>query len=202
MSYREKDEWKDLMKTTSKVVDMSKSKNIDILRILNLILPRGKLSFIELGCTPARWMVFFNKRFGYDVYGMDYENCDIARANLKANNVEGEVWEGDVFDENVFRGNKFDVVFSAGLIEHFDNYAELVKIHADISNNYVVILIPNLKNPVQKLRKKMMGTWEAHVPISKKELERAMIDANIDLLLSKKIGFMGTTLMVIGKKRI
>lgn len=113
--------------------------------ICRSVLPTDPgLSFLELGSGPARWMIYFHARFGYRVFGCDYSDvsCQLARQNLAAAGVPGQVWEADFF---AFEG-QFDVVFSGGVVEHFDNPRDVLARFAGLvkPGGYLVTDVPNL----------------------------------------------------------
>jgi 2-polyprenyl-3-methyl-5-hydroxy-6-metoxy-1,4-benzoquinol methylase len=106
----------------------------------------GGGSAIEIGCVPGNFMVYLNKEFGYRVDGLDYsDQLDYVRANLECNGI---------FDSNLFHLNffefapdwRYDLVFSAGFVEHFEDHELVVKRHADLAKpgGLVVIFLPNL----------------------------------------------------------
>ena len=60
--------------------------------------------------------------------------------------------EGTIICENVFQttleGGSFDIVYSMGLIEHFENPTEVIDEHIRLLNKegFLIILIPNFNN--------------------------------------------------------
>jgi SAM-dependent methyltransferase len=113
--------------------------------LLKQLLPKDPTrSFIELGSGPGRWLVYFHRTFGYRVAGCDDspEGCEIARATLAAAGVDGTIEQGDFFKLS----GTYDVVFSAGVIEHFEDpsvplaaFAKLVR-----PGGFLVTSVPNL----------------------------------------------------------
>lgn len=88
--------------------------------LLRRLLPVDQnRSFMELGSGPGRWLVYFHRTFGYRVAGCDDSpvSCGIARETLAAAGVDGTIIEGDFFKLS----GAYDVVFSAGVIEHFQD---------------------------------------------------------------------------------
>src|SRR5579862_6625978 len=77
-------------------------------------------SVLEVGCAPAKWLVFYAERFGARVAGIEYseKGAEISRANLQLAGIEGTIYHGDFF--SVTPG-LFDLVLSLGFIEHFDD---------------------------------------------------------------------------------
>ena len=108
-----------------------------------------KFKFIELGCAPGGWMHYFKKHFHYQISGLDYTDAaiEISERNLKLLDLEARFIKSDILDMNL--EEKFNVVFSAGFIEHFTgNYLdEVIKKHFQFvdDDGYLVILVPNLR---------------------------------------------------------
>ena len=79
-------------------------------------------TFIEVGASPGRNMVYFNRVFSYQVTGLDYvDNFDESQNNLERSNVKSfSLINQDLFDYKV--DYQYDIVFSSGFIEHFDDW--------------------------------------------------------------------------------
>src|SRR5205823_4238614 len=56
-------------------------------------------SVLELGCAPARWLLWYAERFGANVTGLELssEGARLSRQNLAAGGVDGRIFEGDLF---------------------------------------------------------------------------------------------------------
>lgn len=107
---------------------------------------------IEIGCVPGNLMVYLHKEFGYRVDGIDYcDKMDYVRANL----VHNGIYDSQLFNTNLldFRPSKrYDLVLSAGFVEHFDDYASVLLKHTELAKpgGLVVVWVPNLTH-VHKL---------------------------------------------------
>jgi cyclopropane fatty-acyl-phospholipid synthase-like methyltransferase len=101
---------------------------------------------IEIGCASGNYMIYLNKEFGYRVDGLDYsDNMEYVRANLSYNAIhDAELFSTDFFETVPAR--KYDLVFSGGFVEHFDNHELVVKKHAEWAKpgGLVIIIVPNL----------------------------------------------------------
>ena len=75
---------------------------------------------LEVGCAPAKWLIFYAEHFGARVSGIEYSDkgARMSRDNLAAAGVEGEIDEGDFFAATP---RPYDLVASIGFIEHFDD---------------------------------------------------------------------------------
>jgi SAM-dependent methyltransferase len=77
-------------------------------------------SVIEIGCAPAKWLVFYAERFGARVSGVEYtgKGAALSRANLESVGIEATIHEADFF---ALPPEPHDLVLSLGFIEHFDD---------------------------------------------------------------------------------
>lgn len=104
-----------------------------------------KFAALEIGCVPGTFLVYLNKEFGYKPFGIDNSSMtDLAEETLKINNIEGVIWTGDAFTFPY--PSKFDVVYSGGFVEHFDDYQNVLDLHQNLvkEKGYLVITVPNL----------------------------------------------------------
>jgi SAM-dependent methyltransferase len=136
-------------------------------------LARGPRKFLEVGCGTGRWLVYFKTRFGYDVTGCDYSelSCDMTRRHLTDAGIDGNVIQGDLFTLT----GEYDVVFSTGLIEHFDEPDKVLKKFASLlrPGGTLVALIPNLVGLSGLYHRWWKPeTFETHRPITVAELRR------------------------------
>lgn len=71
-------------------------------------------------------MIYLNKEYGYRVSGIDYsKHMDYVRKNLRNNGIDdAELFNADLFQFNPDK--KYNVVFSSGFVEHFDDYVSVV----------------------------------------------------------------------------
>jgi 2-polyprenyl-6-hydroxyphenyl methylase/3-demethylubiquinone-9 3-methyltransferase len=142
-------------------------------RMLAARLARGPRRFLELGCGTGKWLIYFQKRFGYTVTGCDYSDvsCDMTRRNLEEAGVEGTVVQGDMFALT----GQYDVVFSTGLIEHFDEPDTVLKKFVSLlaPGGTLISLVPNLGGLSGFYHRRWKPeTFDTHRPISLAELRR------------------------------
>ncbi len=101
---------------------------------------------LEIGFAPGKHLAFAAKALGARVSGIDYSRSGIALATelFSALGIEGDLRCEDVF-ANSFAPGSFDLVYSAGVIEHFDDPREIVRCHVDLlrPGGTALILIPD-----------------------------------------------------------
>jgi len=111
---------------------------------------------LEVGCAPARWLVWYAERFGARVTGIEYspKGAELSRANLAAVGVSGEIREGDFFSGEFGLG-EFDLVVSLGFIEHFDDIAAAFDRHVAFvaPGGRLVIGMPNFRGLIGFLQR-------------------------------------------------
>jgi SAM-dependent methyltransferase len=114
--------------------------------LLQKYLPRGEqYKFIELGATPGNNLVYFAKTFSYHVTGLDYAGVEVMRQFLDKQNISYSLVDEDMFKWD--GQESYDVVFSTGVVEHFDPIDTVFDVHKNACRpgGYVVICIPNMR---------------------------------------------------------
>ncbi len=118
----------------------------DVGKKLEDILPKSnKTSFLEVGCSPGKWMAYFNKHFTYFVNGIEYieEAVDLTKRNLELQKINANVLNLDFLKAEISPAS-YDVVFSDGFIEHFEDLEEVVGKICLLAKKYVITIVPNL----------------------------------------------------------
>lgn len=116
---------------------------------------------LEIGCVPGNFLVYLSKEYGYTASGIDYsDHLDYTRANLKFNGIEAKnLIHADFF---MYQPRQlYDLVFSSGFVEHFEDHELVVRRHAEFARpgGLVVIMVPNLRG-VHRL---LCGTFQPKV---------------------------------------
>lgn len=166
-------------------------------------LPKKKdYEFLELGCAPGRWLHYFAVEFGYKVSGIDNSRrgVEITRKNLELLNIDATLFIGDAL---IYLFPKtFDVVFSLGLIEHFDPPSEIINKHLDLVNKsgYAIIGIPNLKHSLYFYLQRLMNkkVLEHHLLLTKNEVDAFIRDHIV--IASEYVGVFNLYLLNLGHK--
>jgi SAM-dependent methyltransferase len=144
---------------------------------------------IEIGCGRSQLLPYFAKRFGLRVSGLDYSavGCEKARRILERDGVDGEILCADLWEQRKVPTSRYDVVFSFGLVEHFEDTAGIIDALAQFARpgGAVLTLIPNMRGAVGAVQRMLSrDIYDIHVPLSAAALARAHADAGLDLRAS------------------
>lgn len=118
----------------------------DIQKQLEMHLPKNDtISLIEIGSAPGGWMAFLARRYGYQVSGIEYAEAaaEVTKINMKMLAIEAQVFVQDFFKFD-YTINKYDIVLSAGFIEHFRDVAFVIDRICSLSKGYVITIVPNV----------------------------------------------------------
>lgn len=146
-------------------------------------LTEGK-KLIEIGCAQSTFLPYFGKYFGFEVYGIDRSElgCERARTILEKEQVPGKVYCADFFSPPEHLLGQFDVIFSQGVVEHFENTAEAVKLIARLLNaeGRMLTNIPNITGTLRAYQKLLdRGIYDVQVPLDRESLALAHQDAGL-----------------------
>jgi SAM-dependent methyltransferase len=141
---------------------------------------------VEIGCGRSQLMPYFSKVLGFRVAGLDYSEvgCIKARRILERENVAGDIRHGDLFTYSFPLDRRFDVVFSFGLVEHFEDTSAVVRALARFARpgGVVLTLVPNMRGMVglfQRLLNRRI--YDIHVPLSPAALRAAHERAGLEV---------------------
>lgn len=123
--------------------------------ILRVLLERGRPGagdrLVELGCGSSRYLPYAARETGARIHGVDFSAIGIeqARRGLEAVGADPSgIVEGTIEELVAASPGSFDVVASFGLIEHFDDLAEVLGWHVACARpgGRIVITAPNLNH--------------------------------------------------------
>lgn len=138
-----KEYWKQFWNEVS--LPVTAKPGADIKKILHKMLPKSdKISLVEIGCAPGGWMVYFNRQFDYVVSGIEYEEeaAVATKKNMELQGIQADVLNADFFNFDIVP-NKYDIVYSGGFIEHFDDIHHTVERICSLAKKYVITMVPN-----------------------------------------------------------
>lgn len=131
-------------------------------------------TLLEVGCGSSGWLPYFVRRYNLTVSGIDYSEvgCRIAEENLKILKLKYDT----IMCEDIFQmelAKKYDIIFSYGVIEHFEMPEDVVRILVSLlnENGIVITVVPNLNGVVGLLSKIFTkNIYQMHKIISKNDL--------------------------------
>lgn len=94
-------------------------------------LPAGARC-LEVGCAPGRYLWYFATQFQFDVSGIEYvpEAAALTQSALEAAGVAARIDAADLFQYSIPDAERFDLVCSFGLVEHFRDISGPIESHA------------------------------------------------------------------------
>lgn len=116
----------------------------EILDILGRHIPRGEeLRVLEIGGAPGQYLAYIAREFDCRVTSMDYSStgCEATRHNFELLELDAEVIEADLFGDEMSHFTPFDVVYSLGFVEHFDDMTNVVSRHLRFLKDDGVLII-------------------------------------------------------------
>ncbi|HEX5055624.1 MAG TPA: glycosyltransferase [Gammaproteobacteria bacterium] len=169
-------------------------------RILGLFREHGKLgpgsSVLEIGCGRSMWLPFLARTFGCQVTGLDIEPyaAELARANLVGSNVGGQILCRDAFDPsaNEDLAGRFDLIYSMGVMEHFDDASERLAVLARYlkPGGRILTTVPNLQGVNWLLQRlASLERLNMHVVYSAKKLTGIHERAGLTTVAAGYAGF-------------
>ncbi|MGH2396842.1 MAG: class I SAM-dependent methyltransferase [bacterium] len=86
-----------------------------------LVKPTSRI--LEAGCGGSIWLPYLAGVLGAETWGIDYSEVgvEVAKANMRARKARGRIILDDLFTTTALPAASFDLVFSFGLVEHFDD---------------------------------------------------------------------------------
>jgi SAM-dependent methyltransferase len=109
--------------------------------------PRSGQRLLEVGCGSSLWLPYFSRQFGMQVAGIDYSDVGLAMSEkiLRLNAVHGSLRKVDFRDGPGPDRESFDIVFSLGLVEHFEDPRRVLAILKDFVRTGGLLLtwLPN-----------------------------------------------------------
>lgn len=170
------------------------------------VLPRTPgLAILEIGCAGSKWLRYFAEVFGYRVSGIDYSElgCEQAREILTRHGIAGEVFCRDFFADAPDLDGCFDVVFSYGFLEHFDDPLTVLKraVRFCRPGAYMVTVIPNLTGvPGVLQRCANRPIYDLHRPMGPEEMARVHCVAGFDPIASGVLGSVASETLVFPER--
>ncbi|WP_446787698.1 class I SAM-dependent methyltransferase [Macellibacteroides fermentans] len=147
------------------------------------------LKVLEVGCANSIWLPYFRKKYNCEIVGIDYsENgVKLEKQILNHYSLEGDVFCADMFNAPEALLKKFDIVFTFGVIEHFDDTNQVIlsiKEFIKDKGGVIVNVIPNMRGVTGFIQKHLNNDcFMTHVAIGKNELAESCRRNDLEILL-------------------
>jgi SAM-dependent methyltransferase len=147
--------WEDYWKTRGEsIIEVKRTKKgLSINAILDafdkFLKPDENATILEIGGAPGQYLVYMARNFKYKVSSLDYSRVGNEQTirNMKACGIDVNVFEKDILAEDFKNGLPlFDIVYSLGFVEHFEDLNLVVKRHLELlkPGGTLIIGVPNL----------------------------------------------------------
>jgi len=174
-----------------------------LLEAISALAPIGPdTRVLEVGCAPGRWLAWIQERLGARVYGVDLNLpglvlsrfacpvCGLGRADAAL---------------LPFGDKSFDVVFSLGLVEHFEDPAPLLEEQWRVlrGGGRVMVSVPNIgPGTIQgwHWRRFKPGLYEAHVAYTAPDLIDRVVAAGFTSVTASHVGVYLPHLQRVAKR--
>lgn len=164
-----------------------------------------KVALLEVGCAQSIWLPYFRRELGCEITGIDYSDagCRSARDLLAAAGVDGTVICTDLYAPPEHLLERFDVVFSNGLVEHFDDTAVCIRALARFLKPGGVMMtsIPNMSGGLGWLQKHLnRAVFDVHVPLDASALCRAHEESGLRVQHCEYFLFANSGILNVGDR--
>jgi 2-polyprenyl-6-hydroxyphenyl methylase/3-demethylubiquinone-9 3-methyltransferase len=155
---------------------------------------------LEIGAGGSRLLPYLGLHFGFGVCGADFSftGCRLLRANLALASTPGWVVCEDLFQSSL-RADCFDVVYSSGLIEHFEDTSAVVDEHLRLlkPGGRLVLIVPNLLGLQGKLTAKLAPPlWRVHKVLGPGDLTGVLVSLGLTEI---RAGYLGSFFIHVGR---
>lgn len=131
----------------------------EILRVFDQQLPPDKtLKVLEVGGAMGEYLLYMVRRFGYEGHSLDYSRAgnEQTLATFEKAGYPVKVYERDLFADNSDLP-LFDIVFSLGFIEHFEDPDPVVESHLRLlkPGGLLLLGVPNFSGIYKPVLKRL-----------------------------------------------
>ena len=113
----------------------------------------SKRSAFEFGFYPGNFIPYIHQK-GYQINGIDFHPNSI---NLTNKLTKEGLDIGDLFYDDIskfnFTDKSYDLVYSIGFIEHFENWSEIIDLHCSLvkPGGRLILTCPNFRSIPQRI---------------------------------------------------
>lgn len=133
---------------------------------------------LELGCGGSLWLPYLAKIHECQVSGIDFsaEGIKKAQAHLDQNGAAGRLHQTDFLNPPADLAGRFDLVYSLGVVEHFDDPEAMLRSFAEFlkPGGKLLTWIPNTAGWIMRLQQWAdQEIYNRHYPLTLETLARA-----------------------------
>lgn len=114
---------------------------------------------LEIGGAPGQYLAYLHRTLHYQPYALDYSpvGCEMTRRNFDLLGLPITIYQKDLLQDDLSALPRFDVVYSLGLIEHFQDRQEVVAKHVALVKPGGILLlgVPNYAGIYQPLMQQL-----------------------------------------------
>lgn len=174
--------------------------DFETVRLLRNLAGTKGARVLEVGAGGSRVLPYLKTKFGCEVFGSDFSpvGCRLLRANLAFQKVEGSVVCEDLFQSSL-PSETFDLVFSSGLIEHFDDTRGVIAEHLRLvkPGGRLALIVPNLQSVEGKIVKRLAPPlWCVHRVLGPEDLAGLLKSLGLENI---RAGYLGSFLIHIAR---
>jgi len=146
---------------------------------------------LEIGCALSAYLLYFNKHFGYQINGFDYEVEAVKKTKeiYNAMNYKANIYYRDFFSKE--DTPKYDILTSFGVFEHFEDLNNSIAHtkHYLKDNGMILTVIPNMNGIIGVLQKLLnKPVYDVHIPYTKEDIKSAHEKAGYNTLFCDYYG--------------
>ncbi|HET7841173.1 MAG TPA: class I SAM-dependent methyltransferase [Terriglobia bacterium] len=154
----------------------------------------------EVGGGGSRLLPYLARKLGTPVFGTDFSltGCRLLRANFELQGVEGQVVCEDLLQSSL-AGGSFDIVYSAGVIEHFEDQPGVVAAHLRLvkPGGRLILTAPNLAGVQGRIFRRLAPPlWAKHLVLRPDGLAEVFRQLGLREVRS---GFLGSFFLRVGR---
>jgi len=152
-----------------------------------------------MGAGGSRVLPYVGRKFGCKVFGSDFSlsGCRLLCANLALQGLPQAAVCEDLFQSSL-RADAFGLVYSCGLVEHFDDTSAAIAEHLRVvkPGGRLVVIVPNFEGLQGRIWKRLARPlWERHRVFGPEVLAGILKDLKLD---SVESGYLGSFFVHIG----
>ncbi|MGH9431951.1 MAG: class I SAM-dependent methyltransferase [Terriglobia bacterium] len=196
VDYWEKSVWKN---QRPRQLVLYRDCDFERVRLLRRIAPGRNARVLEVGAGGSLILPYLAKREGFRVTGIDYSSggCRLLAENFRVLGASGDIVCDDFLQSSI-RSGQFDLVYSLGLIEHFDDLQSVVRAHLNFVKPGGMLLTasPNLQGFYGTMLRRLAPALLArHRIFGPAELRDAFRSAGAETV---QTGYLGTFYFGLG----